>query len=315
MQLQITITSIHTDTTTWSGLHPPRVNMNDDVRGGDHMRHHSQPPTTTTHGGGDNRHQLTTTIDSAPRGAATDHERLVVDVWAHNLEQELGVIAEHLEHYPFLAMDTEFPGIVATPNDTAAAHLSYRKLKLNVDLLKVIQLGICLTNEEGVKVPGVCVWQFNFKWSLEKDLYAQDSIALLQRSGIDFSRHAREGIDATVFGELLTTTGIVLNDEVTWVSFHSGYDFGYLLKLLTCEPLPDEESDFFKLMGAFFPRVFDMKYLLLSCGSLHGGLQRVANDLGVLRVGAQHQVGSITPSRFCQSFLAFTIKRSLFCQS
>lgn len=31
------------------------------------------------------------------------------------------------------------------------------------------------------------------------------------------------------------TSGLVLMDNVRWISFHSGYDFGYLLKLLTCQ--------------------------------------------------------------------------------
>lgn len=64
-------------------------------------------------------------------------------------------------------------------------------------------------------------------------MYAQDSIDLLIRSGIDFSRNEREGIDVNEFGELLTSSGIVLNDDVKWISFHSGYDFGYLLKVKT----------------------------------------------------------------------------------
>jgi hypothetical protein len=37
------------------------------------------------------------------------------------------------------------------------------------------------------------------------------------------------------FGELMMTSGLVLMDNVRWISFHSGYDFGYLLKLLTCQ--------------------------------------------------------------------------------
>jgi CCR4-NOT transcription complex subunit 7/8 len=43
----------------------------------------------------------------------------------------------------------------------------------------------------------------------------------------------RHGIDVFRFGEVLMTSGLVLMDEVRWISFHSGYDFGYLLKLLT----------------------------------------------------------------------------------
>lgn len=42
-------------------------------------------------------------------------------------------------------------------------------------------------------------------------------------------------MDVFRFGELMMTSGLVLMDNVRWISFHSGYDFGYLLKLLTCQ--------------------------------------------------------------------------------
>ena len=46
-------------------------------------------------------------------------------------------------------------------------------------------------------------------------MYAQDSIELLKQSGIDFVQNEKRGIDVSQFGELLMTSGIVLNDEVT----------------------------------------------------------------------------------------------------
>ena len=36
--------------------------------------------------------------------------------------------------------------------------------------------------------------------------------------------------------------GVVLMENVKWLSFHSGYDFGYLLKILTCQNLPQVSS-------------------------------------------------------------------------
>lgn len=42
------------------------------------------------------------------------------------------------------------------------------------------------------------------------------------------------------FGELLTTSGLIVDDRVTWLTFSSGYDFGYLLKAITLGELPKE---------------------------------------------------------------------------
>ena len=45
-------------------------------------------------------------------------------------------------------------------------------------------------------------------------MFAPDSIALLKNSGIDFACNEARGIDVLQFGELLMSSGIVLNDEV-----------------------------------------------------------------------------------------------------
>ena len=88
------------------------------------------------------------------------------------------------------------------------------------------------------------------------------------------------------------TSGLVLVPDVKWISFHSSYDFGYFLKVLTCNPLPADESDFFTLLHVFFPHFYDIKHMMRSCKSLKGGLQDIADDLKLERIGVQHQAGS-----------------------
>lgn len=219
---------------------------------------------------------------------------LIRDVWADNLETEIAHLRELVMKYPYVAMDTEFPGIVARPlgNFRNQSEFAYQTLRCNVDLLKIIQLGITLSDEHGNLPPNVCTWQFNFKFSLEEDTYAQESIDLLTNSGLDFAQHEARGIDVRDFGELVMTSGLVLMPEVRWISFHSSYDFGYFLKVLTCNPLPAEEADFFALLRIFFPNFYDIKWLMRSCKSLKGGLQDIADDLGLERIGTQHQAGS-----------------------
>lgn len=215
------------------------------------------------------------------------------EVWAANLEEELTKISYLLDDYPYVAMDTEFPGVVVRPiGDEALPDTRYKTLHLNVDLLKIIQLGISLSNPLGQSPPHCTTWQFNFAFSLSTDIYAQDSIDLLTRSGIDFAMHERNGIDVLKFGDLLTSSGLVLNPRITWISFSGGYDFCYLVKLLLAVPLPDNEAQFFELLHLLFPNLYDLKYLMLSSDRLFGGLNKVAELLSCQRVGNMHQAGS-----------------------
>ncbi|CEL04628.1 ribonuclease H-like domain-containing protein [Aspergillus pseudodeflectus] len=265
-------------------------------------------------------------------GKAGGVKTRIRDVWKHNLAQEMAVLRSLVEKYPYISMDTEFPGIVARPIGafTNKADYHYQTLRCNVDLLKMIQLGITLFSSKGEVpppdatdangqplgnglVPAPCTWQFNFRFSLEEDMYAQESTTMLAKAGIDFNAHEKNGIDPLEFGALLISSGLVLLDDVHWVSFHSGYDFGYLMKIMLCEALPENEEEFHKLLNIFFPSLYDIKYLMKHAGrnqAVNGspltpaaaqilqnlgqksGLQDIADELGVKRVGIAHQAGS-----------------------
>lgn len=230
------------------------------------------------------------------------------EVWNDNLEEEFDLIRDVVDDFPYIAMDTEFPGIVLRPvgNFKNSNDYHYQTLKDNVDMLKLIQLGLTFTDEEG-NMPKCgtdkhCIWQFNFReFNVNEDVSASDSIELLRQSGIDFKKNNENGIDAQRFGELLMGSGIVLNNNVYWVTFHSGYDFGYLLKLLTCQNLPETQTGFFSMINLYFPTIYDIKHLMKFCNSLHGGLNKLAELLEVKRVGICHQAGSdslLTASTF-----------------
>lgn len=241
------------------------------------------------------------------------------EVWNDNLEDEFALIRDVVDDYPFIAMDTEFPGIVLRPigNFKSSTEYNFQTLKANVDLLKLIQLGLTFSDENGnlptCGTDKYCVWQFNFReFNVSDDVYANDSIELLGQSGIDFKMNNEKGIDAHRFSELLMSSGIVLNDNVHWVTFHSGYDFGYLLKILTCQNLPDTQVGFFDLIKMYFPTLYDIKHLMRFCNSLHGGLNRLAELLDVERIGICHQAGSDSLLTSC-TFMK--LKQSFFSGS
>lgn len=213
----------------------------------------------------------------------------------------------------------------------------YQCLRTNVDLLNVIQIGLTLFNEAGETPPArpnstdsaeiigagrragntgpfPYSWQFNFKFSIKDDMFNQTSIESLQQAGIDFNLLERDGIDPHEFASLLIPSGLVCFDNVRWISFHGGYDFGYLTKLLICRLLPNDEVEFDQIMKLYFPSTYDVKHLMKHAIKLHNsgmltpsdpgsaeilqkfehksGLENIAETLKIKRVGSAHQAGS-----------------------
>lgn len=231
-------------------------------------------------------------VATAAAAAADDIQ--IINVWRDNVDKEFARIRNIVADYPFVAMDTEFPGTVCRPiGNFNYAEFNYATLKANVDMLKLIQVGLTFSDAAGNIAAGGCVWQFNLcDFDPTSDFFIKDSIDLLTKSGINFERNRSEGIEARRFGELLMGSGVVLQDGVRWVTFHSSYDFGYLLKLLTGRNLPDTQEEFFVLVKVFFPILYDIKHLMRYCNSLYGGLNKLGELLGVERIGVGHQAGS-----------------------
>ena len=238
--------------------------------------------------------------NSAPKSLALNYSNNsnneqpgIIEVYEDNFIQEIKNISELLEEYNYVGMDTEFPGTVYYVNNITK-DFYFRTLKMNVDLLKLIQLGITLTNEKGEfpKNYPYHTWQFNFEFDKSSDKILPASLNLLEKCGIDFNKLKRKGIKHKLFAEYFMISGLVLNPDITWISFHGCYDFGYLLKLLLNSKLPDSEKEFMELLNTYFINYYDIRTLVKGKDNLQGSLNRLAQNLEVLREGKTHQAGS-----------------------
>ena len=217
----------------------------------------------------------------------------IIEVYEDNFIQEIKNIGSLLEEYNYIGMDTEYPGTVyCVQNMTKDFY--FRTLKMNVDYLKIIQLGITLTNSKGEfpKNYKYHTWQFNFEFDKNSDKITQSSLNLLEQCGIDFNKLKKKGIKHSVFAEYFMISGLVLNPDIRWISFHGCYDFGYLLKLLINSNLPDTEKEFMDLLDTYFINYYDIKTMVKRKDNLQGGLNKLAQSLEVLREGKTHQAGS-----------------------
>ena len=213
------------------------------------------------------------------------------EVYIDNFIQEIKNISKYLTQYPYVGMDTEFPGVIY-PCPVASFDFYYQYTKVNVDKLKLIQLGITLTNDKGEYPPGICTWQFNLYFDCDKDEHSGESITMLYNSGIDFKLLKNKGIPHSLFAEYLIISGLVLNEKITWICFNGSSDFAYLLKYLINDLLPQEEKEFIELKNLYFPNIYDVKYLVNDSEIYKGGLNKLAKELDVERSGEIHQAGS-----------------------
>ena len=221
----------------------------------------------------------------------TSNNSGIIEVFKDNLNLEMKNLISLLNEYNYIGMDTEFPGIIYSLS-SEEEDFYYKSLKLNTESLKLIQLGITLSNSKGENPKPFHTWQFNFEFDYLKDKYSEPSLKLLISSGINFNKLKENGINHKKFFQIFKNSGLVLNPKIYWVSFHGSYDFAYLLYNLLGNSLPSSEEDFSNLLKAFFPNYYDIKILVKEKYNMQGSLNKLAECLNIMREGKKHQAGS-----------------------
>ncbi|EOX98033.1 Polynucleotidyl transferase, putative [Theobroma cacao] len=157
---------------------------------------------------------------------------LVRQVFAEDLEREFALIRSAIDKYPFVSMDTEFPGTIFKQDKNlihqADPAINYLFMKSNVDALRIIQLGLTLADSQGnlpdFNTPYRYVWEFNFKdFDFERDYCDKESIELLKIQGIDFVKNKKKGFFG-LHGGLEKVAKLLNVARVAGVSHQAGSD-------------------------------------------------------------------------------------------
>lgn len=226
---------------------------------------------------------------------------IIKEVWNFNLEHEFNALRTFINDKTstiFISIHQEIPGIVARPVGTfnSSSDYHFQTLRSNADLLNLIQLSLCAVKVRNNEISNSVIWQFNFLYDLTKEMFNEEHLSMLsQTSQINFASHMSQGIPHFTFAELMMESGLLLDPSINWLSYHSGYDLGFLISLLTNDLLPNDEKDFFWWCTKYFPNFYDLKHIgtqLLVNGSAAksnaGGLNNSSanNDLGGLSASA-----------------------------
>ena len=111
-------------------------------------------------------------------------------------------------------------------------------MKANVDSMHLIQVGLTFSDRHGnlptFGTSNRFIWEFNFcEFDVTRHPHAPHSIALLRRQDIDFDKNRRFGVNIVRFAELMMLSGLLCNNNIQWIVFHSAYDLGYMVKILS----------------------------------------------------------------------------------
>lgn len=89
------------------------------------------------------------------------------------------------------------------------------------------------------------------------------------------------------------SSGLVINPNVYWITFHGTYDFSYLLKVLINNSLPATSKEFLRYLRHIFPNIYDIKTMINDIDELKNhSLSRLGQEMDIQRKGICHQAGS-----------------------
>jgi len=104
----------------------------------------------------------------------------------------------------------------------------------------------------------------------------------LTEAGINFRNLSQFGIPHLVFADYLISSGLVLNEDISWITFHGAFDYAYLISILSNDKLPSTYEKYSAIVKQYFPKTYDTKIIASELEDVKGrSLQKLGNELAV----------------------------------
>ncbi|CAL5000812.1 unnamed protein product [Urochloa decumbens] len=235
-----------------------------------------------------------------PRSSTSDLPA-VQRVWRHNSALEFKRVLDKLSQPRrrlFIALDLEYVADAST--DVHYKPISnvdwYQHLREYVNRGDVLQLGLVLAFEQADTSMAVMALEINFHLDVQSRSYNPHTINFLQKQGHCLDDHRDRGVIAEcVFAGLLRHLPFGDN-SVTWIAYHGDRDIGFILRLLHAGGrgmLPPDRATFLHQVREKFPVFYDVRVLgQIVIEGFVGKLTKLADDLGIHRIGEAHFAGS-----------------------
>ena len=190
---------------------------------------------------------------------------MVKDVVKSNFYKEFSNIKELATKYNVVSINVESAGTLGRPigKFKGKRDYVYQTIRVNVDLFNIFKIGISLCDQFGNKPEGVIsTWQLHCQVDPETEIVPSEFLEFLDAASTIPETSASElkhtGINLKELAVVLTDSGLLMNNNITWISHSGGYDFAYLLRLVTDKPLPQSRELFLSELNKIFINYYDL---------------------------------------------------------
>jgi CCR4-NOT transcription complex subunit 7/8 len=162
------------------------------------------------------------------------------------------------------AQDVVFPGVILRPlqDFSSAEDYVYAGIRANVNCSPCLELGLTLSDGAGALPEESASFRFRLRFDQAQDAGSLKALEKLAAGGSDLRSSRDLGVERGRFAALMTSSGLVLQGGVWWITYAGGFDLAHVIRVLSGAPLPPKREEFLALVRLWLPNLIDVRSML-----------------------------------------------------